>query len=145
MKGMQEEFKEAFALFDKDKDGKLSLAEVGTALRAVGLAPTQADIKAIEKETGKNVFTLNDFVAVAQKKAAKPGPDVEDQIKEAFKILDRKNTGSIEVSELRHLLVSIGEKLTPEEVETVLKEADSNNDGKVSHQDFVRVLRAAKA
>lgn len=48
------EFKETFSLFDKEGDGTIALKELGTALRALGQHPTQADltdmIKGFENE-----------------------------------------------------------------------------------------------
>ncbi len=42
--------------------------------------------------------------------------DNEEQIREAFKVFDKTGTGFIEVAELRHVLTTLGEKLTKEEV-----------------------------
>jgi hypothetical protein len=58
-------------------------------LYALGQTPTEADIKNIEKETGKKQFELADFLAIAQKRVAlnRQAPDIEDQIKEAFKVI----------------------------------------------------------
>jgi len=59
---------------------------------------------------------------------------------------DRKSvTGFIEISELKHVLTTVGEKLAPEEVDGVLKEADTDNDGKINLQDFLKVMKSAKA
>ena len=39
------EFKEAFALFDKDGDGVITPLELGVALRAMGQEPSDEDLK----------------------------------------------------------------------------------------------------
>ncbi len=39
------EYREAFALFDKDGDGTITAKEVGTVLRCLGQYPTQAELK----------------------------------------------------------------------------------------------------
>ncbi len=39
------EYREAFALFDKDDDGKVSHKELGSVLRCCGQYPTQAELK----------------------------------------------------------------------------------------------------
>ena len=38
--------------------------------------------------------------------------NAEDEIREAFKVFDRDNNGFISAAELRHVMTSIGEKLT---------------------------------
>jgi Ca2+-binding EF-hand superfamily protein len=42
--------KEAFTLFDKDNDGCITTAELGTVMRALGKNPTEAEIRSIQKE-----------------------------------------------------------------------------------------------
>lgn len=49
-------------------------------------------------------------------------------------------TGYIQAAELRHVLTSIGEKLTEEEVDELLREADVGGDGKIKYEDFVKVM-----
>jgi Ca2+-binding EF-hand superfamily protein len=39
------EYREAFALFDRDGDGAITAREVGTVLRCLGHNPTQAELK----------------------------------------------------------------------------------------------------
>ena len=41
------EYREAFALFDRDGDGTITAKEVGTVLRCLGHYPTQAELKVI--------------------------------------------------------------------------------------------------
>ena len=41
------EHRDAFSLFDKQGDGKVECGEIGDILRALGLNPTQAEIKKI--------------------------------------------------------------------------------------------------
>ena len=45
-----EEFKEAFAVFDKLGDGKIPCRDVGELLRALGQNPTEADIARVLKD-----------------------------------------------------------------------------------------------
>ena len=39
------EFKEAFALFDKDGDGTITTKELGTVMRSLGQNPTEAELQ----------------------------------------------------------------------------------------------------
>jgi calmodulin len=139
-----EEFKEAFQLFDRDADGKITPDELATVMRALGSFlqivkqshvlyifihasfrirvdlilgqnPTQAEIKEIVKEIGGNgTVEFPEFLSMMQRRMKHT--DNEEQIREAFKVFDKSGTGFIEISELRHVLTTLGEKLSREEV-----------------------------
>lgn len=70
--------------------------------------------------------------------------DSEEEIREAFKVFDRDNNGFISAAELRHVMTSIGEKLTDDEVDEMIKEADQDGDGKIDCgcQALLHVRRA---
>jgi calmodulin len=57
--------------------------------------------------------------------------DSEEEIREAFKVFDRDNNGFISAAELRHVMTSIGEKLTDDEVDEMIREADQDGDGRI--------------
>ena len=52
-------------------------------------------------------------------------------LQEAFKVFDRDNNGFISAAELRHVMTSIGEKLTDDEVDEMIREADQDGDGRI--------------
>ena len=55
------EYRDAFALFDKRGDGKIDSDQIGDVMRALGLNPTEAEVKKIVQEIdpkGKNEVEL---------------------------------------------------------------------------------------
>jgi G3E family GTPase len=44
--------------------------------------------------------------------------------------------------QLRHVLTNIGEKLSPQEMDALVAEADTKGDGRVEREAFVRLLMA---
>lgn len=44
------------------------------------------------------------------------------------------------VVQLRNVMINLGEKLTDEEVEKMIKEADLDGDGQVNYEEFVRMM-----
>lgn len=62
--------------------------------------------------------------------------DSEEEIREAFKVFDRDNNGFISAAELRHVMTSIGEKLTDDEVDEMIREADQDGDGRIDCEYF---------
>ena len=60
--------------------------------------------------------------------------DSEEEIREAFRVFDKDGNGFISAAELRHVMTNLGEKLTDEEVDEMIREADIDGDGQVNYQ-----------
>ena len=58
--------------------------------------------------------------------------DGEEELREAFRVFDKDGNGFISAAELRHVMTNLGEKLTDEEVDEMIKEADTDGDNRVS-------------
>ncbi len=68
--------------------------------------------------------------------------DSEEEILEAFKVFDKDGNGYISAAELRHIMTNLGEKLTDEEVDEMIREADIDGDGQVNYEEFVKMMMA---
>ncbi|KAK9724495.1 hypothetical protein RND81_05G076900 [Saponaria officinalis] len=128
--------KEAFTLFDTDNDGKIAPSELGILMRSLGGNPTQAQLKHIiahENLTGP--FDITRFMDLMSNHL-KPEP-FDRQLRDAFKVLDKEGSGFVAVSDLRHILTSIGEKLEHDEFDEWIREVDVGSDGKIVYEDFI--------
>jgi len=137
------EFKEAFALFDKDGDGTITTKELGTVMRSLGQNPTEAELQDMINEVdadGNGTIDFPEFLMLMQRKMKET--DQEEELREAFKVFDRDGNGFISAPELRHVMTNLGEKLTEEEVEEMIREADVDGDGQVNYEEFVRMMLA---
>lgn len=67
-------------------------------------------------------------------KKQKDGGDSQEELREAFKVFDKDGNGFISAAELRHVMTNLGEKLTDEQVEEMIKEADIDGDGQVNYE-----------
>lgn len=61
-----------------------------------------------------------------------PQQDTEAELRAAFKVFDRDGSGTISVKELRTVMESLGEKLTDDEFDEMMKEADKDGDGSIN-------------
>ncbi|XP_052767257.1 neo-calmodulin-like [Mya arenaria] len=136
-----EEYKETFSLFDKEGDGTIATNELGTVLRALGQHPTEADlsdlISTLEVE-GHATVEFPAFLNILAKIIKDTDPETE--LTEAFKLFDKENTGNISNADLRRIMTTYGEVLNDEEVEEMIKEADTDGDGIVDYAEFISMV-----
>ncbi|OAQ60462.1 EF-hand domain-containing protein [Pochonia chlamydosporia 170] len=136
------EIKKAFSFFDKDGDGKITTEELGTVMRSLGLNPSESELKDMINEVdadNSGTVEFPDFLAMMGRKTS--DKDFEEETCEAFKVLDRDNDGFISAAELRRAMSSIGEKLTDDEVDEIIRVADQDGDSRISYGEFVQLLK----
>ncbi|KAF5306856.1 hypothetical protein FQA39_LY00086 [Lamprigera yunnana] len=129
------EFKEAFMLFDKDEDGTITMAELGVVMRSLGQRPTETELRDMVNEVdqdGNGTIEFNEFLQMMSKKLKEA--DCDEELREAFRVFDKNNDGLISSNELRHVMTSLGERLSEEEVDDMIKEADLDGDGQVNYE-----------
>lgn len=134
-------YREAFSLFDKDRDGKITSRELGTVMRSLGQTPTEAEISDMINEIdidNDGTVDFSEFITMMARRMKTS--DDQEVIKEAFRVFDRNGNGLISAAELRHVLTSIGDKLTDEEADEMIRAADVDGDGQINYEEFSRVL-----
>ncbi|KAF8692191.1 hypothetical protein HU200_039794 [Digitaria exilis] len=90
---------------------------------------------------GNGTIEFAEFLALmARKKKTSSSAGAGEELREAFKVFDKDQNGYISAAELRHVMINLGEKLTDEEVEQMIREADLDGDGQVNYDEFVRMM-----
>ena len=64
----------------------------------------------------------------------------DDELKEVFDVFAFEGTEFITAVSLKRVMTSLGEKLTSDEINAMMKEADANNDGKISFEEFKKII-----
>eukprot|EP00757_Euglenozoa_sp_SAG-D1_P014209 gene14209-4172_t len=116
--------KEAFDLLAKN--GKIPKQSVPTALRAAGLNPSEERIAEIMKEGGDGDRDLDMKAYEELVKKYDDKSDTEEAVKEAFRVFDKDMSGTVSVSELRHIMTTMGEKYTEEEFRELIQGFDKD-------------------
>ena len=81
---------------------------------------------------GNGTIDFPEFLTMMARKMK--DTDSEEEIKEAFRVFDKDGNGFISAAELRHVMTNLGEKLTDEEVDEMIREADIDGDGQVNYE-----------
>jgi len=131
--------REAFNIFDKDSDGKINADEIGSVMRNMGINPTDNDLHImIERydDDGNGTIEFPEFINMMSTKFE--GND--DNIKKVFEQLDTDKDGLIGKQELIEFMQKLGEQVTSEQADLMIKEADSDNDGKINFSEFHAIM-----
>lgn len=137
-----EEIQDSFSLYDTIGDGKVDSYKLGEVLRAVGQNPTNIEVDKIVKQLdpeGNQRVSLEVFLPVYQSMRAKAKPFAQDDFVDSLKVFDSDGSGTISAGELRHVLTSIGEKLSDDEVDALFQSIDFAQ-GQVNYEDFIKTI-----
>ncbi|KAL7198471.1 hypothetical protein ACSBR2_020875 [Camellia fascicularis] len=105
--------------------------------------PTEAELQDIINEVdadGDGTIDFPDFLNLMIRKMKLTDP--EEELKEVFRFFDKDQNGFISAARLLHVFTNMGERVTDEEVDEIIREADADGDGQINYDDFVKVMMA---
>ncbi|KAM7314637.1 hypothetical protein ISCGN_004421 [Ixodes scapularis] len=134
------DYQEAFSLFDNRGDGKINISQLGDVLRALGQNPTEAEVKKCCHQLRPDErISFDVFLPILQTISKNRSTDTAEDFIEGLRHFDKDGNGYISSAELRHLLTTLGEKLTDDEVEQLLA-GQEDSQGNVHYEDFVKMV-----
>jgi calmodulin len=136
----QEEIKDCFNLYDNDGDGKIPCDKLGTVVRSLGHNPTEAEVDDMVRNMIRGPsFGMPELMQVVAKCMGE-SRNKPEEIRESFSVFDRDGTGRISAAELRHVMTTVGEKLSDQEVDAMIREIDVDRDGQIIYEEMVRMM-----
>ncbi|PIA17475.1 EF-hand [Coemansia reversa NRRL 1564] len=138
------ELRDAFAIFDTDNNGEITREELGVLMRSLNHNPTEEEISDMINEADENgdgKIDFSEFIALMARQSMNAN-DSEEEIVEAFRVFDKNGDGAISAQELRHVMTSLGEKLTDAEIDEMIREADVDGDGLINYEEFAKMMTA---
>eukprot|EP01126_Amoeba_proteus_P038938 TRINITY_DN4083_c0_g1_i2.p1 TRINITY_DN4083_c0_g1~~TRINITY_DN4083_c0_g1_i2.p1 ORF type:complete len:149 (+),score=29.48 TRINITY_DN4083_c0_g1_i2:636-1082(+) len=135
---VENEYREGFKLFDQKNQGSIPKEDLGTVMRSLGLNPTNAELSEMLKDIEGEQIVFYEFLTMMNKQRS--NEDTKDDIKASFTIFDKNNNGVVSVQELRHVLTTVGEKLSEDEFDEIIKDAEVDKNGMINCEDFINML-----
>jgi len=139
-----DEAKQVFEVFDKKYESKVDAHHIGDMLRCLGLAVTNAECekRGQTPKAGTKTISVEEFLAIYSeffKMPEKTWGTYEDFM-EGLKLYDKESNGLLSLAELSQVLVAMAEKLTPDQLDEIMKSTETKDDseGMINYDAFVR-------
>merc|ERR1711985_210987 len=136
----KQEIKEAFDLFDTDGSGSIDSKELKVAMRALGFEPKKEEIQKMVSDVdddGSGTIEYEEFLKMMTHKILNRDP--KDEILKAFRLFDDDETGKISFKNPKREAKELGERMTDEELQEMIDEADRDGDGEVNEEEFLNM------
>jgi len=142
------EFKDAFELFDKTGQGLIKYNECANFARCFGYNPAEYTIQVLlaggdeenlpsSEEMASKSLPFEDFLPLLWAISHTPDPGSYEDFLEGLKVFDKDGNGTINSAELRHVLTSLGEKLSGSQFDDLIEGMESSN-GQIVIEDFIK-------
>lgn len=135
------EYKAAFEIFDINQNGKITWTELSELLYSLELILSEEDLKEMINEfdeNGDGQLGFEEFILLITSKIN--DSETEEELIEAFKTFDKDNIGYCTIGEFVQILKSVEMNLTSKEIDTLVRDIDPEDNGKINYQDFVNFM-----
>lgn len=136
------ELRESFVLFDKDGDGSITIAELAEVFHSIGQNVPMTEIHEMISKADLDANGVVDFPEFLTLVADRinSAEENENDLLETFRFYDINSTGYISASNIQFAMGRMGCRMTPEEADEMIREADLDGDGRLSYLEFRRVM-----
>ncbi|ORX62434.1 EF-hand [Hesseltinella vesiculosa] len=137
------ELKEMFDSFDQDHDQRISIAELKTTLKSTGFDEQQFQSLSTNLHTDSDGYlSFDDFAKLMRPTLRTPFrmTSKQQELWETFKVFDRDGDGVINANELQSMMQQLGDRVSMDEAQQLISEADSDHDGVVNFDEFCRMM-----
>ena len=142
------EFKGIFEFFGVNGDTPIKKNQIEMVMRALGQNPSKDDMENIYDIIENDTISLGHepdinfpyFLSLMAENML--DEDSEQKVVQAFNVFDKDGSCSISSDEFRKIIQNLGEKLSSNEVEEIVKMSDIDGDGDIDFNEFVKMMMA---
>jgi len=143
-----EVYGEIFRAIDRDHNGEISVEELKGAFEMLGQNVTDKEIARMMKDgdvTKSNALSFDEFISLVVKRLGHVEPTSVELLRRTFNFFDAGGTGFITAETLQHMLSVMGEDISVEDANTIIRYCDSNGDGKIEFDEFKQLIEKLMA
>ncbi|XP_058788855.1 troponin C-like [Phymastichus coffea] len=133
----------AFSMFDSTKSGKIEKEKVRTILNTLGHTFDDHELDIMlkaEDVDGSGVLDFESFFRVACHFQEEDDEALQKELKEAFRLYDKDEKGYIPTSSLREILHALDDGITPDQMDGMIAEIDTDGSGTVDFDEFMEMM-----
>ncbi|CAN6287204.1 unnamed protein product [Urochloa humidicola] len=137
-----EVIRDMFALMDTDRDGRVTLQELKAGLKKVGSKLAEPEMELLMEAAdvnGNGYLDYGEFVAITIHLQRLSN---DAHLRTAFLFFDKDSSGYIERAELADALADESGHTDDAALNNVLREVDTDKDGRISFDEFVAMMKA---
>ncbi|XP_018653653.1 hypothetical protein Smp_134470 [Schistosoma mansoni] len=130
------DLREAFILFDVNRDGRITETELESVLGFLGVKTTRDEVRRMIQDAdcdGNGTVEFDEFLRMMRRYSQNQRPkSSDDELREAFNVVfDQNGDSVIDFSEIKQTMHFLGEAVTDDEVRQMIKEADLDKNGSI--------------
>ncbi|KAL7459661.1 hypothetical protein ACHAWC_011572 [Mediolabrus comicus] len=128
-------------MYDADGGGSISNDELKKVFKKLGSNPTDDQIQAMIKRVdvnGDGEIDFEEFLVMMKMNQQFNDPDKD--FRDAFKTMDTDGDGTISKKELSDLFIKLGQKLSDEEIQSMMDVVDTDKSGAIDFEEFKAMM-----
>ena len=133
--------KKTFSLYEFKSSGKLKRDNLPTAIRCLGINPSESELESLllNELSGISTLDFTDFLGIVIPRLE--NVDIDEELREGFMLFDREGSGKISAKELRFVFSNLGAKLKAGDIDTLFREYDIGNADLIDYPKFCQLFK----
>ncbi|CAG2106378.1 unnamed protein product [Medioppia subpectinata] len=138
-------YEEVFRVFDTSGKGAFGVKELKRVMLFYGMSANEQQLYEMVAQIdtiNNGLVTFEEFLAVFLHKLS--DTEKEDEMREAFRVLDTNGNGFLPVPQLKRLMTETGEKLSPEEWDQLLSQVSMDDNEDLNYEELIAILMSTQ-